>query len=95
MPNRLRVMHRATAPCRETVAIDVNDIDIAGSLCNPLFKNSHALVNQCKNQSIDDFLSINLATLHSGSSCKQGNLCTKLSASRGAIRRGSGGRTPA
>ena len=39
-------MHRAATRCRKTVTINIDDVDIAGALRDPLFNDSHAFVGE-------------------------------------------------
>ena len=61
--DRIGVVHRASAPCRKTVAVDINDVDVAGPLRDALFDDAHAFVDQRIDQAIDDFIVGYVATL--------------------------------
>ena len=47
----------------ESVSVHVDNVDIAGSLCNTFVNNFQTFVDERKNQAIDDFICVDLTTL--------------------------------
>ena len=54
--NRAGVPHRAATVSRETVAVDVNDVDIDGPLSDPFFKDAGTFVDQGVKRALEDLL---------------------------------------
>src|SRR5262245_32415700 len=55
-PNHVRVPHRAAAVRGEAVAVDINDVDVAGPKGDPFFQDARPLVDERIDGSLDDFL---------------------------------------
>src|SRR5271169_5448435 len=51
---------------RESITVDVNDVDVDRAKCVALFEDARALVNESIDAAIDDFLRRNLALPDSG-----------------------------
>ncbi len=63
-PDSIGIVHRTATPRGKTVAIDIDDVDVARPLRNSLFHNAHALVDQRVDQSIHDLVIGNSTTLY-------------------------------
>src|SRR5258708_18095464 len=61
----IRVPHRAPAIGGETVAVEIDDIDVHGAKRNTFFEGARAFVDECIEAAIYDFLSADLALRNS------------------------------
>src|SRR5580704_3222164 len=64
--NRVGVPHRPAAIGWETVAVEVDDVDIDGAQCESFFKDARTLVHQSVDAAIHDFLPGYFALRNSG-----------------------------
>ena len=62
--NAVSVKHGTTKIGREAIAIDVDDINIAGALGNAFFQNFGSFVHQGVHQPLDDFLTADRPPRH-------------------------------
>src|SRR5262249_10732444 len=65
-PDRVGIPHRPAAVGGEPVAVDVNDVDVAGPQGDPLFQDSRALVDEGVDGPLDDLVGSNSARRDAG-----------------------------
>ena len=54
--DRLRIEHWAASPAGEAIAVNVDDIDIAGSIGNAFLQNFDAFYDQCQDKTVNNFV---------------------------------------